>query len=61
MAGTLPKAIIFQEMSSKIALGCVVMKIPAVTDLEEDIYSVAENGDIVTVDADNGEVIIEKP
>ena len=37
------------------------MKIPAVTDLEEDIYSVAENGDIVTVDADNGEVIIEKP
>lgn len=61
MAGTLPKAIIFQEISSKIALGCVVMKIPAVTDLEEDIYSVAENGDIVTVDADNGEVIIEKP
>jgi len=60
LAGTAPKALVFNEMTTKVALGAVVMRVPAVTDLDRDPLDVIESGDWVRVDADNGIVEITK-
>jgi len=60
LAGTAPLALVFNEMTTKIALGAVVMRIPSVTDLDRDPLDVIETGDRVIVDGDNGTVTIEK-
>jgi uncharacterized protein len=58
ITGTAPKAMVFNEMTTKIALGAVVMRIPSVTDLERDPLEVIQTGDWVTVDGDRGIVEI---
>lgn len=60
LAKTLPRAIIFEEMTSKIALGSIVMGVPAMTDLEHDPFQFIDSGDWVKVDADNQQIIILK-
>jgi predicted aconitase with swiveling domain len=60
LAGTAPKALVFNEMTTKIALGAVVMRVPAITDLDQNPLDLIENGDWVKVDADNGVVEIRK-
>jgi predicted aconitase with swiveling domain len=47
-------------MSTKIALGVVVTRVPAVTDLDQDPLEVIETGDWVRVDADRGIVVVDK-
>ena len=59
-AGTAPKALVFNEMTTKIALGAVVMRIPSVTDFDRDPLDVIETGDWVIVDGDAGTVEVEK-
>ena len=51
---------IFNEMTAKAALGAVVMRIPAVTDLDRDPLDLIETGDWVKVDGDKGVVEIRK-
>lgn len=58
LAGAGPKAIIFNELTTKIALGAVVLRVPAMTDLDQDPLEVIKNGDWVRVDADAGVVEI---
>jgi predicted aconitase with swiveling domain len=60
LAGTAPKALVFNEVTTKIALGAVVMRIPSVTDLDRDPLDVIETGDWVVVDGDNGLVEVVK-
>jgi uncharacterized protein len=60
LAGTAPKALVFNEMTTKIALGAVVMRIPSVTDFDRDPLDVIETGDWVIVDGDAGTVEVEK-
>ncbi len=60
LAGAAPIALIFNEMSTKIALGAVVTHAPAVTDLDQDPLQVIATGDWVRVDADNGIVEVTK-
>ena len=60
LAGTAPKALIFNEMTTKVALGAVVMRVPAVTDFDRDPLDVIETGDWVIVDADQGLVEVRK-
>ena len=60
LAGTAPKAMVFNEMTTKIALGCVVMRVPSITDLDRDPLTLIETGDWVKVDADRGVVEIHK-
>ncbi|HCU97375.1 MAG TPA: hypothetical protein DHU96_33580 [Actinobacteria bacterium] len=57
---TAPKAMIFTTMTTKMALGAVVTRAPAITDLDGDPLSVIETGDWVKVDADAGIVEITK-
>lgn len=61
LAGTAPKALIFNQMTTKVALGAVVMRVPSVTDLDRDPLDLIESGDWVKVDADHGVVEIRKP
>jgi hypothetical protein len=60
LAGTAPKALVFNEMTTKVALGAVVMRVPSVTDLDRDPLDVIETGDWVVVDADRGRVEVWK-
>ena len=60
LAGVAPKAMIFTVMTTKVALGAVVMHAPSVTDLDQDPLTVIETGDWVKVDADRGIVEVFK-
>lgn len=60
LAGTAPKALIFNQTTTKVALGAVVMRVPSVTDLNRDPLELIETGDWVKVDADRGIVEIRK-
>lgn len=60
LAGTAPQALVFNEMTTKIALGAVVMRIPSVTDLDRDPLDIIETGDWVIVDGDHGVVEVVK-
>ena len=56
LSGCAPKAVIFVEMTTKAALGVVVMRTPTVTELDQDPLKVIATGDWVKVDGDNGVV-----
>ena len=60
LAGTAPRALLFNEMTTKIALGAVVMRIPSMTDFDRDPLDAIETGDYVIVDADSGCVEVRK-
>ena len=60
LAGKAPIAMVFNVMTTKAALGSVVMRIPAVTDLDHDPLNLIETGDRVRVDGDRGTVEIWK-
>jgi hypothetical protein len=51
---------IFNKMTTKVALGAVVTRCPAVTDLDQDPLTVIETGDWVEIDGDQGIVKVTK-
>ena len=60
LAGAAPLAMVFNEMTTKIALGAVVTHAPSVTDLDQDPLKVIATGDWVKVDGDRGIVEVTK-
>jgi hypothetical protein len=58
--GVAPAALLFNEMTTKIALGAVVTRAPALTDFDRDPLDCIQTGDWVVVDADRGVVEIHK-
>lgn len=60
LAGTAPKALVFNEMTTKVALGAVVMRVPSVTDLDRDPLEIIATGDWVVVNGDQGIVEVHK-
>jgi predicted aconitase with swiveling domain len=58
--GTAPAAWLFNEMSTKVALGTVVSHAPAMTDFDRDPVELIRTGDWVRVDADAGLVTITR-
>ena len=60
IAGTAPLALLFNEMTTKIALGAVVVRAPAMTEFDHDPLEVIATGDWVKVDADRGVVEVIK-
>ncbi|MDB5682938.1 MAG: hypothetical protein JWM38_481 [Sphingomonas bacterium] len=60
LAGTAPAALLFNVMTTKAALGAVVMRVPTVTDFDRDPLDVIETGDRVRVDGDRGIVEVWK-
>jgi uncharacterized protein len=51
LMGTAPIGMIFALVSTKAALGAVVTRVPAVTDLDRDPCEVIKTGDWVRIDA----------
>lgn len=60
LMNAVPAAFLFNEMTTKMALGAVVSHAPAMTDFDRDPLTCIETGDWVRVDADNGTVHITK-
>ncbi len=58
LLGTAPKAVLYNITTAKIALGAVVMHVPAMTDFDCDPIEEIRTGDWVRVDADHGTVEI---
>ncbi|MFJ4840667.1 MULTISPECIES: aconitase X swivel domain-containing protein [unclassified Streptomyces] len=58
LQGTAPCAIVFTRMNSKLALGLVVLHVPAVTGL--DTTGTIHTGDVVEVDGTAGTVLVRK-
>ncbi len=58
--GTVPAAWLFNQMSTKIALGAVVSHSPAMTDFDQDPLEVIRTGDWVRVDATAGIVTVTR-
>ena len=58
--GVAPAAMLFNEMTTKIALGAVVTRAPALTDFDRDPLACIATGDWVVVDADRGVVEVRK-
>jgi hypothetical protein len=56
--GTAPLAMLFNEMTTKIALGAVVTRCPTMTGFDIDPVEAIRTGDWVRVDADRGVVEI---
>lgn len=57
LLGTAPIGMIITRISSKSALGAVVTRVPAVTDLDADPCFVIQSGDRVRIDNGTVEVI----
>jgi len=58
--GVAPAAMLFNEMTTKVALGAVVTRAPCLTDFDQNPLNVIETGDWVRVDADQGVVEVTK-
>jgi hypothetical protein len=52
--GTAPLGMVIAKISAKSALGAVVTRVPALTDLDDDPCTVIATGDYVRIDADSG-------
>jgi predicted aconitase with swiveling domain len=56
LLGTAPVGLIFTVVTTKAALGAVVTRVPAVSDLSSDPVAVIRTGDWVRLDASRGVV-----
>ena len=60
LMGMAPAAMLFNEMTTKIALGAVVTHAPSLTDFDRDPLDCIATGDWVRVDAERGIVEVTK-
>lgn len=60
LAGAAPVALIFKEMTTKVALGAIMTHTPAVTDFDQHPLEVIATGDWVRVDADRRRIEVTK-
>jgi predicted aconitase with swiveling domain len=60
LAGTAPRALIFNEMTTRAALIAVATRVPALTGLNKDPLKVIQTGDWVKIDADAGVIEVTR-
>ena len=58
LAGCAPSALLFNRVDTKVALGAVVMRAPAITEFDVDPLSIIRTGDWIVVDGNNSIVEI---
>ena len=58
LTGKAPLALVFNIMTTKAALGSVVLRVPTVTGLDGDPCELIRTGDWVRVDGDAGTVSV---
>ncbi|MXP42456.1 DUF126 domain-containing protein [Altererythrobacter soli] len=60
LTGKAPLGLLFNIMTTKAALGAVVLRVPSMTDFDSDPLEHIETGDWVRIDADSGTVAVWK-
>lgn len=60
LSGAAPAAMLYTKTNTKVALGAVVTRVPALTDFDRDPFDVIETGDWVRVDGDKGVIEVTK-
>ena len=60
LTGKAPLGMLFNVMTTKAALGAVVMRVPTMTDFDSDPLDRIETGDWVRIDADSETVSVWK-
>jgi len=60
IAGKAPLGLLFNVMTTKAALGAVVLRVPSLTDFDIDPLDIIETGDWVRIDADSETVSVWK-
>jgi predicted aconitase with swiveling domain len=60
LAGKAPIGLLFNVMTTKAALGAVVLRVPSMTDFNADPLDAIETGDWVRIDADRETVSVWK-
>jgi predicted aconitase with swiveling domain len=60
LADQSPKAMIVRDINSLTGIGAVVLRVPTVTDLDQDPTEVIATGDWVKIDGDRGIVEVNK-
>ena len=60
LLGTAPAAMVITRISTKSALGAVVTRVPALTDLDQDPCLLIRTGDWVRVDATHGLIEVKR-
>ena len=58
LAGNAPAAWIVRDVNPQTALASLVLRIPAITDLDSDPITAIKTGDWIRVDGNRGEVVI---
>ena len=58
--GNAPVAFVNTDIDALAVLGCVVNRIPMVSDLDGDPFEIIQTGDLVEVDADAGTLVVTK-
>jgi len=60
IAGKAPLGLLFNVMTTKAALGAVVLRVPSLTDFDINPLDIIETGDWVRIDADSETVSVWK-
>lgn len=60
LVGTAPRAILFNDMTTKAALSAVLLHVPALTGFDRDPLNIIKTGDWLKIDADKGTVEVIK-
>lgn len=55
-----PVAVVLRNPDPVFVSALLVMELPSVYNVEEDFYSYVQDGDMVTVDADGGNIKVER-
>ncbi|SDD62383.1 aconitase X swivel domain-containing protein [Sporomusa acidovorans] len=58
MKNNAPKAMVIKNPDTVLVTSGIIMEVPMVDKVEEQFYQRIKNGDIVRVDANNGEIIV---
>jgi predicted aconitase with swiveling domain len=58
LAKASPRALVFCRITTRVALGAVVLRIPSVTAFAEDPLTMVKTGDWIVVDGDLGRVTV---
>jgi hypothetical protein len=60
LAGKAPVAMVVRDMNSLTGMGCVILRVPTVTDLDQDPTLAVRTGDWVKVNGDLGTIEIQR-
>ena len=59
--GNGPVAVILRNPDPVFVSALLVMELPSVYNVDEGFYSYVQDGDMITVDADGGNILVERP